>query len=132
MFFCVIFWLIAIPLVVGLWRPPRCDSFSWEERLVGTILLFLPVFGVVYWGVYFQRPPSKKPNEIFPGPNEPGVTGVGRVMWTEAEVARQNAAIPEGKIRVASDVRMVLRFLRWPFFLVLIGVVVWFNALLIR
>lgn len=129
---CGIFWLIAIPLIVKLWSLPNTEIFSWEERLVGTILLFLPVIGVVFWGLYFQIPPSKKLHEIFPNPENRGVSGTGRAMWTMAETARQNASIPEGELQMPKNVRRVWRILRWPFLLGLVGVVVWFNALLIR
>jgi hypothetical protein len=128
---CALFWLLAIPLIVSLWRTPYVEVFSRDERLLGTILLFLPVFGVVFWGLYFQKPTSKHPRHIFPGPEDWGFGGVSRAKWTMAETARQNATSLSQEAHVPKGVRRAWRFLRWPFFASLVVVVVWFNSLLI-
>lgn len=128
---CLIFWLVALPLGMRLWRYPYTESFSSDERLIGTILLFLPVFGVILWGLYFQRPSSKRSDEIFPSSEGRGVSGISHAMWAMAETARQNASFLSLEARVPQGIRRVWRFLRWPVFLCLVVVVIWFNSLLL-
>lgn len=132
MFVCFLFWLLALPLIVKLWTPLYREAFSWDERVIGAILLFLPVVGVIFWGLYFGRPSSHHPDQITPSTEYQGITGVGRAMWTMAETARQNASSPLARVHMPGSVRLAWNILRWPLFAGLIGVVVWFNVLLVR
>lgn len=132
MIVCGLFWLLAIPLIAKLWSPPRAQVFSWNERVIGTIVLFMPILGLIFWAVYFGRPPSHRPQDIAGlGEFSSIVMGdsAGRDM---AETARHNASFLGRDIWMPEWMLKAWSFLRWPFFLVRIGVVVWFNALLIR
>ncbi len=132
MIVCLLFWLIALPLIAKLWTPAYQAAFSWDERVIGSILLFLPVVGVMFWGLYYGRPSSLPPDQITPTSEYTGNSGFGRAMWTMAETARQNVSSPLGAAHVPDGVRLVWCFARWPVFAGLIAVVVWFNSVLIR
>jgi len=134
MVICSIFWILACPLVYLTWHPSHGKLFSWEEKLIFTIILFLPVFGILCWVSYFHIPPSLRPDEI-QGPdttNRSYLSGVGFAQWMMAETARQRATGNEKPLGVSDSTRKQWRVLRWPLFILLTALVVWFNMMLVR
>lgn len=132
MIVCALFWLIAIPFLAKLWSSPATTNFSWEERVMGSILIFMPILGVIFWFVYFGRPPSHRPQDISVVGEFSSIVAGNSVRSDMAETARHNASFLGRDIWMPEWILKAWRFLRWPFFLGLVVGVVWFNALLIR
>jgi hypothetical protein len=128
MIVAALFWLLAIPLFAKLWSPPDTEHFSWDERVIGSILIFIPVFGVLFWLLYFRRPSSHRPENIVRGSGYGAVPGAAFA----AEVARHNASFPGRDIWIPEFVRKIWSLLRWPVFGCLISAVVWINSILIK
>lgn len=130
MIVCAFFWLLALVLVAKLWTPSAKEIFSWDERVIGSIVVFMPILGALFWFLYFRRPSSHRPENILGGTT----TGLGHKSAGEVMriAARHNASFPGHDIWIPEGVKKCWFFLRWPFFAGLEAGVVWFNAMLLQ
>ena len=125
MLVCIFFWLIALPLVVLTWRSSRSKELIWEERLIGSILLFLPIIGLLVWLTFFNVPPSHKPDDLT-GPYHRGLGGSG-YMHDSINLRLKG---PVQHLHISDATKKQWRFIRWPIFASLIALVAWFNWIL--